>query len=670
MYDVLQKASIRAYYPEYMPYERIDMDMAMMKKAGFNVIRVAESTWSTMEPKEGIFDFSYINQILDAADRYNMDVIVGTPTYAIPSWLEKKDPDIMVKTKDGRAVYGHRQIFDITNPTYLKCSERVIRKLLESVSGNPHVIGYQLDNETKHFQVSSDRVQKRFAEYLKESFRTLEELNRTFGLDYWSNAIADWDDFPDMDGCINAGLACEFEKFQRKLAADFLAWQAEIVKEYIREDQFITHNFDFEWKKFGADIAQDGYSYGVQPGINHQEASGCITLAGTDIYHPTQDDATGAEVAFGGDSIRSLKQKPYLVIETQAQAFKYWPPYPGQLRLDAFSHLASGAMGIMYWNWHSIHNSFETYWKGVLSHDLASNPAYEEICTIGVELKKLGGSKLCIQKKNEVALVVDNQSLAAMNWFPTDRNLSYNDVVRWMYDSLYEMNIECDIVDVGALETEDYRMIVIPELYSATEETIDKLRKFTANGGVLIASFRSFFANEYLSVYSDAQPHGMTECFGVSYNQFSEPGKTTVAGKKVQYFMELLNADNAEILYTYQHKYWGKYAAITRNRYGKGMAYYVGCYTEKELLKTIYQVAATDAKLNSWIFQEAWPIVCRSGINQEGKNLHYLMNYSEDIKIISCPFGSVKDLISGLHYKTGDEISLKDWDIVILEQEA
>ena len=84
------------------------------------------------------------------------------------------------------------------------------------------------------------------------------------------------------------------EKFQRKTAADYLAWQADLVREYKREDQFITHNLDFEWKKFGADIAQDGYSYGVQPDICHYEAAKCLTRLGADIYHPSQDELTGA----------------------------------------------------------------------------------------------------------------------------------------------------------------------------------------------------------------------------------------------------------------------------------------------------------------------------------------------------------------------------------------
>ena len=355
-----------AYYAEYMPYERIDRDMEMMKQAGMNVLRIAESTWSTLEPHDNVFDFSFLDKVLEAAERENLSVIVGTPTYAVPAWLVKKDPAVLAVTKERQELYGRRQNMDIMNETFRFHAERVIRKLLEHTAGRRCVIGFQIDNETKHYGTASPGVQALFVEYLKETFGTTGKLNETFGLAYWSNSVHSWEDFPDMRGCINGGLASEFEKFQRKLAAEYLSWQADLVRAYKREDQFITHNLDFEWKKFGADIAQDGYSYGVQPDINHYEAAKCLTIAGTDIYHPTQDFLTGAEIAFGGDEIRSLKQENYFVLECQAQAFKYWTPYPGQLRLQAYSHLASGAKGLMYWNWHSIHNGYETYWKGLL----------------------------------------------------------------------------------------------------------------------------------------------------------------------------------------------------------------------------------------------------------------------------------------------------------------
>ena len=657
-----------AYYPEYMPYDRMDQDFAMMRKAGINTIRIAESTWSTLEPEDGVFDFSYIDRTLEKARETGMDVIVGTPTYAVPAWLVKKDPEIMVVNARGREKYGHRQIFDLLNPTFRFHAKRVIRELVSRTAGHPNVIGFQIDNETKHYGNRGEEIQRQFLEYLKEKFKTPEQLNRTFCLPYWSNSIHKWEDFPDISGCINGGLAGEFEKFQRRTAADYLAWQAGIVKEYIRPDQFITHNLDFEWRKFGADIAQDGYSYGVQPDINHYEAAKCLTRLGTDIYHPTQDDLTGAETAFGGDSIRSLKQENYLVLECQAQAFKYWTPYPGQLRLHAYSHLAGGADGISYWNWHSIHNGYETYWKGLLSHDLEENPAYLEACRIGEEWKRLGSCLAGLKKENRIALLIDNVSMTAFKWFPIDRDLSYNDVVRWMYDSLYEMNLECDVVDVNGLEPERYDMIVTPALYCASEELLEKLESFVENGGVLVSSFKSFVADEYATVYADTQPHRLHNCFGMSYNQFTEPGRTRIMGSGVKYFAELLKTEEAESLADYEHKYWGHYAGITRNTYGKGAAYYIACYAEKPVLKKILSLASSDAGLSRLPEEFQWPVTVRSGRGSDGMILHYVMNYSVDPKNLSCPWAQAEDLLTGDRFRKGDTLSIGDWDLKILAE--
>lgn len=663
-----------AYYPEYIPYERTDKDIEMMAQAGMNVIRIAESTWSTLEPVEGTFDFSYIDRTVKAAAKVGMSVIIGTPTYAIPAWLAKKDADIMVRTKDGQAVYGRRQIYDLLNPTFLFYAERVIRKLAEHTAPMENVIGFQIDNETKHYGNDGQRMQQSFIAYLQEKFPDIEDLNKTFYLNYWSNAIHDWNDFPDMRGCVNAGLAGEYEAFRRSVAAKYLSWQASIIREYKRENQFITHNLDFDWKKFGADIAQDGYSYGVQGDINHYEVSKCLDIVGTDIYHPTQDELTGAEIAFCGDSIRSLKGQNYLVLESQAQAFKYWTPYPKQLKLHAYSHLASGACGVMYWNWHSIHNGYETYWRGILSHDLQRNRVYEEIAAIGAEWKQYGAYFRGLHKKNRIAFLVDNRSMTAMKWFPVDGELSYNDIVRWMYDSLYECNLECDVIDVSAWEEPSdlgtfYDMIVTPGLYCASETLIQLLDTFVKKGGVLVSSFRSFVADSYASVYADALPHGLTKCFGMTYQEFTEPGKTMLSldgsrPESLLYYMELLKLQTAESMANYQHKYWGTYAAITQNAYGNGMAYYMGCYSSKDILKQVLTQAAERAGVSRK--RERSPIIIRDGINAQGKTLHFVLHYEEETRRMRCPYEDVVELFSGRHYGKGEEIILEDWDVKIL----
>ena len=179
-----------AYYDEYMPYDRLEKDVEMMKAAGINVVRIAESTWSTCEPQEGVFDFSHVERVMDKA---GISVIIGTPTYAVPTWMVKSYPDVLAETAKGRGIYGPRQIMDITNPVYLFYAERVIRKLMECTANRSCVIGYQIDNETKHYGTAGKNVQEGFVKYLRKKFHdNLEELNHAFGLDYWSNRINAW----------------------------------------------------------------------------------------------------------------------------------------------------------------------------------------------------------------------------------------------------------------------------------------------------------------------------------------------------------------------------------------------------------------------------------------------------------------------------------------------
>ena len=457
-----------AYYDEYMPEERLRKDMEMMREAGINVIRIAESTWATEEPEDGVFDFTHVRRALEAAQEAGISVIVGTPTYAVPPWLAAAHPEIIAVTERGAGKYGARQNMDITSPVYLYHAERVIRKLMECVQEYGNVIGFQLDNETKHYHTAGPNVQKRFVRYLREKFGTVEELNREFGFNYWSNRVDSWENVPDVTGSINGSFRAEFEKFRRELVTEYLAWQSELVREYLKEGQFITHNFDYEWR---------GYSYGIQPDVDHKAAAEAVTIAGCDIYHPTQDLLTGAEISFGGDVSRSLKQDNYLVIETEAQGHVNWTPFDGQLRMQAFSHVASGANAVMYWHWHSIHNACETYWKGLLSHDLQPNAPYREACTIGADFDRLSEHLVNLKKKNRVAMLVSNEALTGLELFRLpDGKTKYNDVVRLIYDALYELNVECDILFPQDEERlGEYDFIAVPALYSALDSLLQSL---------------------------------------------------------------------------------------------------------------------------------------------------------------------------------------------------
>lgn len=657
-----------AYYDEYMPYDRLDADVAMMKKAGINLVRIAESTWSTLEPQEGVFDFGHIDRVLKAMGDAGIHVVVGTPTYAVPAWMVHKHPDIMVTTKSGQSLYGARQIMDITNKSYLFYCERVIQKLIEHVAGNPAVIGYQVDNETKHYGTASPEVQREFVGYLKRKFHgDIEEMNREFGLNYWSNAIHSWEDFPDVRGTINGSLAGEYEKFQRELVTRFLAWQASLVRAHKRPDQFITHNFDFEWR---------GSSYGVQPDVNHFHAAACLDVAGCDIYHPSQGKLTGAEVAFGGDLARSLKGDNYYVLETQAQGFPEWTPYDGQLRLLAFSHLASGADMVEYWHWHSLHNACETYWKGLLSHDFAENQTYREAMTVGRDLQKIGKSLIHLKKENSIAVMVSNESLTGLKLFPIGGGIAYNDVVRWLYDALYEMNYECDFISPECADLSRYRAILMPVFYCAPEETLIRLRAYVREGGVLIGTFKSCFANENVRVYHDTQPHILRECFGASYDQFTMAEEVSLAGRycsaedgeQVQGFMECLRAEGGDTILSYVHENWGQYAAAVTNSYGKGTGVYLGCMFSGKLLKKILRDVMNQAGIAPNAGSDGFPVIVRRGKNTQGKRIDYLLNYSGQEQKAWCPQRQCRELLSGKLFYENEPLLLPKWGVLILEE--
>ena len=666
-----------AYYDEYMPYDRLQQDVAMMKKAGINTVRIAESTWSTCEPQEGVFDFSHVERVMDAMEEAGINVIIGTPTYAIPTWMVKSHPDVIAETVKGRGIYGARQIMDITHPVYRFYAERVIRKLMECTAHRKCVIGFQVDNETKYYGTAGKNVQEKFVKYLRKKFNNdLDAMNYEFGLDYWSNRINAWEDFPDVRGTINGSLGAEFEKFQRMLVDEFLSWQADIVNEYRRENQFITHNFDFEWR---------GYSYGVQPDVNHYHAAKALTIAGTDIYHPTQDDLTGAEIAFGGDMTRSLKRDNYLVLETEAQGYPGWTPYKGQLRLQAYSHLASGANSVMYWHWHSIHNSFETYWRGLLSHDMQENAPYREACIIGNEFSRLGSHLVNLKKKNDVAILVSNEALTALKWFGIeataagDNGIGYNDVVRWLYDALFKMNIECDFVWPESDNLDQYKAIFVPALYAAPDELLEKLKQYTANGGTLVATFKTAFANENVKVSHEMQPHILSNCFGISYQQFTFPKNTGLSGSiingiakgadeeaEAKVFMELLMPQEAEVLASYDHYNWKEYAAITKNHYRKGTAIYIGCMTDDNTLKAVLTEAFNSAEVE--IPEYSWPVIVRKGTNDLGKCVRYILNYSAEEQNVVYHGADGTELFSEESVQDGESITVLPWNLKIVEE--
>ena len=224
-----------AYYHEYQPSPRLKTDLDLMVDAGFSVIRVGESVWTTWEPEEGRFDLDWLQPVLDGAHERGIKAILGTPTYAAPPWLSRRYPEIAAETATGtRMPWGGRQEIDYTHPAFRFHAERIIRKIIARYADHPAVIGYQVDNEPGMLVFHNHGVFQRFVDELRHTYGDVETLNEAWGLVYWSHRLSTWADLWTPDGNYQPQYDLAWRRFQAKLTTEFIAWQAGIVREYAR----------------------------------------------------------------------------------------------------------------------------------------------------------------------------------------------------------------------------------------------------------------------------------------------------------------------------------------------------------------------------------------------------------------------------------------------------
>lgn len=653
-----------SYYLEYMPYDRLEEDVRLMEKAGLNFVRLAESTWGVMEPRDGEFEFAWLERVLDRLHKSGIKVILGTPTYSIPVWLFKKHPEIQVKQINApRYTYGLRQMTDLTHPTYRFYAERIIRRLVSRFRGHPAVIGYQIDNETHSSGTADTRVQAMFRERLKRKFGTPASLNKAWGLNYWGQNIADFGDLPPRDGILNPGYKLEWERFEQQIITDFLAWQAGIVRELKRPDQFITH--DFAGFPTDADVFQIAKILDI-PAVN--------------IYPGFQDAMDGRFFAFCGDINRSLKGGNYLVTETTAQTTGWdsksqLPPYPGQLRLAAYANIASGAELVAYWHWHSLHYGQETYWKGVLSHDLEPGRVYEEVSRIAQELKRVGPELAGLKKENSVAILFSLDSLHGLSIMPFDDKVGYLSVLDRLYEALYKLRVETDFVFPETRNLADYRLIIVPALYVADDALLNRLADYVEGGGHLLATFKSGFCDENSTVRWVRAPGPLREAAGFSYQEFTNlkaplrlKGDPFGAGEanEVSVWADCIIPEKATPLAYYEHPVFGRYPALTRNAFGKGTLTYQGTMLseplEEKILEDTLKIAGVSLEDNGL----PATIQVRHAVLRGGKKAHFFLNFSGGPCECCYRYADGVDILSGAPAATSDRIKIGPWDAAVI----
>jgi len=675
-----------AYYHEYMPYERLDKDVALMKAAGLNVVRMGESTWSLWEPEDGHFEYAWMDRVVDAMGKAGIKVILGTPTYSIPAWMAHQHPEILARSLNRsvfggptvESTYGMRQNMDTDSPAYRFYAERLIRHIVAHYKDNPTVIGWQLDNETGSYDAANPDVFIGFQHYLEKKFGAPEALSKAWFLNYWGENLHTWEDLPNRDGAQSTGYKLEWTRWSQLRVTDFLHWQAALVREAASPRQFVTTD----------------YGGMMQRDVNEEAVAEALDIAAVNIYHGTQSHFDGSAQSIQGDFTRSLKHSNYLVTETNAQttdwtsAFQY-PPYDGQLREDVYTHLSNGANMVEYWHWASIAANQETYWKGVLSHDLEPNRAYGEVSRTAHELEKIGPHLVGLQIHNQVAILWSRDSLNAISFMPftssgpqwsfASPTADYASLVQQIHRSLYDLNVGCDFVFPSTQDFSAYKLLIVPALYIADDALLQRISDYVKNGGHVVMTFKSGFANENSAVRWVRAPGPLREAAGFSYQEFSNLEHPLVlkddpfhAGteNQVQYWAEFLMPEHAKAIAWYDHPFFGSWPAITENAFGAGILLYEGTYLSDKLQTAVLRGSLDKVGLTGPDQQLPAAVHVQHGVNRLGKRLHYYFNYSSTEVKVSYAFGAGTNLLDGKPVAKAAQLTLAPWDLAIVEESA
>jgi len=677
-----------AYYNEYMPGDqkaRLEKDIALMKSAGLNVVRMGESTWSLWEPEDGQFEYAWMDHIVDEMGKAGIKVILGTPTYSIPPWMAHQHPEIFADRIPpgqfgGKAVpqtYGMRQNMDTDSPAYRFYAERLIRHIVAHYKDNPTVIGWQLDNETSSYDAANREVFIGFQHYLEKKFHTPEELSKAWFLNYWGQNLHTWEDLPTREGAQSTGYKLEWSRWSQMRVTDFLSWQAALVRECAGPRQFITTDY-------GGMMKRD---------VNENAVAGALDIVADNIYHMvSQDRYDGATQSIQGDFSRSLKHTNYLVTETNAQstdwssAFQY-PPYDGQLRENVYTHLADGANMVEYWHWASISGGQETFWKGILSHDLEPNRVYAEMSRTAHELQKIGPHLVGLKIHNDVAILWSRDSdngIAFMpftssgpQWSFAGPTADYRSLVEQIHRALYDLNVGSDFVFPETQDLSQYKLLIVPALYIADDALLQRISDYVKNGGHVVMTFKSGFANENSAVRWVRAPGPLREAAGFSYQEFSNldhplalKGDPYHAGadNKVQYWAEFLMPEHAKALAYYDHPFFGKWPAITRNDFGAGTLLYEGTYLSDPLQKSVLESELEKDGLTGPDQQVPAPMHVQHGVNRMGRRIHYYFNYSSAPASAKYTYAAGNDLLTSASISSGQQLTLGPWDVAIIEE--
>jgi beta-galactosidase len=695
-----------AYYHEYQPSPRLDADLDLMVEAGFSVIRVGESVWSTWEPEDGRFDLDWLEPVLDGAHQRGIGVVLGTPTYAAPPWLARHYPEIAGETSTGqRMPWGGRQEIDYTHPAFKFYAERVIRKIVSRYAAHPAVIGYQVDNEPGMLLFHNHGVFQRFVDELRHTYGTVEALNEAWGLVYWSHKLSTWSDLWTPDGNWQPQYDLAWRTFQAKLTTEFIAWQADIVREYARDDQFVTTCIAYD--RPTVDDANLTAALDVTAGNPYYAMQDALAVPSTKVISQGWTTSGTWSLFLSADRMYASKQAPFLITETNAGAIGgpsiNFPAFDGQWRQAAWAFVSRGAEMIEYWHWHTNHFGAETYWIGILPHDQQPGRVYAELSRLGGDFRKAGSRVVGLRPDAQIGLLYSARSKWGLAfqasfpqpgrgtavWSPHDMDQrSFHRIFEAFYRGSFDARIPArlihDVQIVGqdggrllepAVVADDLPVLIVAGLLVADDDLLTWLRDYAAAGGHLVIGPRTAYGDEEGRARIEVKPAHLAEGGGVRYQEFSNLNEplavvaetdafTLSEGAAATDWIDGLISEGGKVLVGYDHPHFGRFPTVVSNEHGAGRITTVGTVPNPALAADLMRWLAP-AQDRTW---SALPpsVTVNSATNADGERIHVVHNWSWNPAQLTLS-QDMTDVLAEGDALTRD-LELGPWDVRVLAE--
>jgi beta-galactosidase len=653
------------YNPEQWPEETWLEDVNLMQTAGVNLVSLGIFSWAKLEPQPGIFDFEWLDRVMDLLHSHGVSVNLATPTAAPPAWMVRLHPQILPVTADGITLWhGSRRHYCPHNPDYRGYAQRIARVLAERYKNHPALAMWHVDNEYAcHIsECFCQHSVAAFREWLKLRYTSLDQLNFAWGTAFWGQAYGDWNEIQPprrTPAQKNPTQQLDWTRFSSDSWLVCFEEQKRVFKE-ITPAIPVTTNF----MSFHRPI--DYFKFAQQEDV--------VSL---DSYPDTSQPDWMIHSAMTYDLIRSLKKDSPWILMEQAASLVNWRQRnavkrPGVMRLGSLQAVARGANGVMFFQWRQSKFGGEMFHSAMLPHAGTDSRTWREVSALGNELPRLS-NLLSSKVEAKIAILMDWE-----NWWALEldskpsSDLKLIPNLQAFYRQLYERNIMVDFAPPEA-DLSSYKLVIAPNLYLVTGIAANNLNNYVANGGTLLLSYFSGIVDNNQHIHPGGYAAPFHEMLGLTIEEFVpyQAGFNntirTTDGKQFKntFWADVVHLNSAETLANYEQDYYAGSPAVTRNTFKKGTAYYLGTELSQDGLEWLIDRILEQAQV--------WPDLPNlpAGIevmlrSDQSKEWLFILNHTD--KSIEVPTGkNGTDLLSG--QEVSGVIHLSAYAAAVIEQE-